>query len=165
MKIFKKSLSILCAVCMIMSMSVSAFAAAYETPRFNPDYVEGFVSQKDVLARHAAGLSRMFEQSVCDIPYNGGSGTTGKIATEFVADSTKAEFTLDCKYDGSYHCQLYRVLSNGATSAHGEEVVSSFGYGPTFKNLLVGQTYRVVVSSMDVPKKGTSGTYTLDTLA
>ncbi|MEG2138702.1 MAG: hypothetical protein RRY64_08585 [Oscillospiraceae bacterium] len=165
MKKSKKFLSILCAVCMVMAMAAPAFAASTgEEPRYDPEYVEGFGSQKDALARNALRLNRAFEESVCDIPCNSGSGTTGVIAVEFEADSTKAEFTLDCKYDGSYHCRLYRVHSSEPISPHGEAVMSSFGDGPTFKNLIIGETYRVMVSSQDVPTAGTSGTYTLDTL-
>lgn len=164
MKNTKKILSMVLALMMLVSaLSISASASSVldVDPNYQPEQFVGLISREEVLAKRGTSLLRLYESSTCFIPYNPGSGTTGEIAVEFVADGSKAEFTLDCKYDGDYNCQLYRVNTSGDTKV-GSAVISSFGFGPTFKNLVIGATYYIKVSSQSVPTSGATGTYTLD---
>ena len=173
MKYRKKVLAVLSAAAIAASLSVPAFAAEVVTTpvqqaamTLSPDYVPerftGIVSRDDI---GADGIVPMYpEESTCRIPYNSGSGTSGSVAVSFVADTNHVEFTLDCKYDGSYHIMLYQVNGNGIPDTQVESlVICSFGQGPQYDELVIGATYYFVISSMDVPKEGATGDYSLTT--
>lgn len=149
---------------LLLSAALLCSNAAFASEALDPNQPEcfaGYVSAQEISQQREQALPKLYESSTCFVPYNPGSGATGEIAVEFVAAGTTARFTLESKYDGSYHCQLYRVDEGGAVTI-GAAALCAFGSGPSYEQLTVGATYYLMISSLDVAEQGTSGGYTLD---
>jgi len=151
-----RSLVIACLIMALLVFAVGA-AAADSSPSNQSEQFAGLVSCEEVLAHR--------ESSMCFVPHNPGSGTTGEIAIEFVAVGESATFTVDCKSEGLYHFQPY-CYDDGVAVKIGSAERVEFGYGPTFTSLVDGAIYYIVTGSLDVPaglgSSGIGGTYTLD---
>ena len=157
MKQFKKLVSVLCAISMILTMSVSAFAA---TSELDPEYVpERFVEPSEIALLQMAKMIEG-ESGKGDMKYNDGSGLTGEAMFAFEAKTSSVSFKIDwaaAQFGDTYHFQLYRVNGIGIPATKVDQArTSSFGATNTYTNLVVEANYYVVVSSMSVPKNGAS---------
>jgi len=99
-----RSLVIACLIMALLVFAVGA-AAADSSPSNQSEQFAGLVSCEEVLAHRESSPPQYYESSMCFVPHNPGSGTTGEIAIEFVAVGESATFTVDCKSEGFYHFQ------------------------------------------------------------
>lgn len=158
MKKFTKFVSVLCAISMILAMSVSAFAAA--PALLDPEYVpEQFVEPSDIamfqITRTIPG-----ESGPGDMKYNGGNGDTGEAMFGFEAKTSSVSFKITwvtAQFGDTYHYQLYRVNGVGRPDTKVDQArESSFGATNSYTDLVIGAYYYLVVSSMSIPQTGAS---------
>lgn len=161
MKKSRRFLSVLCAVCMIFAMSVSASATTLGNPTYHldPNYQpERYAGEMP--AAVARALRALTPDQDCFMPHQNYDGDNGEVLFAFQTDSddTTVKWRVDWNQSGVndvYYYQLWRV--NGGTikdSKIGAQKQASFGGVPSYDNLQPNTQYYIKVSSRDVPTDG-----------
>lgn len=152
MKLFQKTISLFCALGLLSSLSVPAFAAEPVTldPDYHPEVWLGSIPEE--------GKDTSFQ-----MPYNPGTGTTGLSVFSFVADSDTLMFQINwnqAQVADTYHYVLWQKDENGnLDSVVGTFYKCSFGVWQLYPDLTAGKSYELIVSSTCVPPTGASCTY------
>ena len=147
MKKIKRILSLVLAVCSIMSlMAVSTFASGPQ---------DGVITCQILTDSEVA--------KVCSVlPKSDHNGTKGNPCAPFVAEDTDVGFVITSAPGATtYNVQLY-----AGTPGSGYKVAEyngrlPIGNGAYFINLTVGQSYYFMISSSDITTSGCTVTYQL----
>lgn len=165
MKKFKKFVSVLCAISMILAMSVSAFAAEY------PDYIPMNPpktitwEQVEQLQKSTTSLTRAGNTKPTKVwlNYTSHMGDNGASICYFTADTENFYFAmrLTTGYTGrDYLLQLWQRNPDGSSTKVGDYHQYNFGEGPAWTGELeIGTDYFVKVSSQSIPTTGAQCEY------
>lgn len=158
MKKMKKILSMICAICMTMSLVPGAMAASL------PEVNHG---NRVISAREFAAIVPLSTATgKVMLPRTNAGGTNGVACSQFTADETDVSFTITSAPGcTTYNVQLYLgTIKDGGSQVYVFEQVN-VGAGASFSDLEVGETYFFKVSSVDAPSSGSNASWTRKTFS